>query len=221
MSRRLTSTYQCCTMPSEDFLQQMPLLRTIPFSSLNLNKDPIGKGVFGKCFSGFMSSHLNVCVKAFREDERLVCTFPVEAILTSKLCHSNLPWLYGVSEHGPHKMLVLTFHGINGKPYTVCKALRTKCEDIPFEINWKNILLGLFSAVKYIHDKGILHNDIKSDNILIDDRSSVSQSILIDFGKGCFVADGKRYKLSSAERRRYAVEHPQVTPDVRDGHCNV
>ena len=165
--KKLTSTYGCCTMPSEgvparfNLSRQVSLLRKIPFSSLKVDKYPIGKGVFGKCFSGFMSSHIKVCVKAFRTDEHLGCTFPIEAVLTSTLCHSNLPWFYGLSEH----------------------------------------------------------NDIKSDNIMIDNRSSIPQSILIDFGKGCFISDGKVYKLSLQEQQRYAIEHPQVAPDLHDGHC--
>lgn len=65
----------------------------------------------------------------------------------------------------------------------------------------------MVSALKYIHINNILHNDIKSDNIMIDNRS-IPQSILIDFGKGCFISDGKVYKLSLQEQRRYAIEHP-------------
>ena len=74
----------------------------------------------------------------------------------------------------------------------------------------------MVSALKYLHDH-ILHNDIKADNILIDDRSSYQ--CVIDFGKSCFAADGRSYSLSETERRRYSLEHPQVAPDLRDGHC--
>lgn len=223
--KKLTSTYGCCTMPSEglparfNLSRQVSLLRKIPFSALKVDKDPIGKGVFGKCFSGFMSSHIKVCVKAFRTDERLGCTFPVEAVLTSTLCHSNLPWFYGLSEHGPRKMIILSFYGVNGTSYTVHQALHNNGQDFPIEIDWKVILFGMVSALKYIHINNILHNDIKSDNIMIDNRSSIPQSILIDFGKGCFISDGKLYKLSLQEQRRYAIEHPQVAPDLHDGHC--
>ena len=179
-------------MPSEgqatrlNLSQQVSQLRKIPFSALHMSKDLIGKGVFGKCFSGFMSSHIEVCVKAFRLDDRLIHTFPVEAVLTSTLCHPNLPWFYGLSEHGPSRMIVLSFHGINGKSYTIHQALQTNCQDLLIEINWRVILVGLASALKYIHSKDILHNDIKSDNIIIDNRSLVPQSILIDFGKVVF-----------------------------------
>ena len=116
-------------------------------------------------------------------------------------------------------MIVLSFHGVNGKSYTVHQALRTNCQDLPIEIDWKVILLGMVSALKYIHTNNILHNDIKSDNIMIDNRSSIPQSILIDFGKGCFISDGNVYKLSLPEQRRYTIEHPQVAPDLRNGHC--
>lgn len=106
-------------------------------------------------------------------------------------------------------MLVLSFHGINCKSYN--------SPSLKIWLSRYVILVGMVSALKYIHSKNILHNDIKSDKI-IDNRSPIPQSILIDFGKGCFLPDGKLYKLSVAECRCYAVEH-QVAPDLRDGHC--
>ena len=51
---------------------------------------------------------------------------------------------------------------------------------------------GMVSALKYLHDHNILHNDIKSDNIVIDDRFSI-ECVVIDFGKSGFAADGRSY----------------------------
>ena len=90
--KTLTSTYECCTKPSEQSIQGIRYsrraflsIRKIPFSALNVEKQPFGKGVFGKCFSAVMSTHINVCVKAFRTDKRLVSVFPLEAVVTSTL----------------------------------------------------------------------------------------------------------------------------------------
>ena len=231
-SKRLTSTYECCTKPSVSHMresvscsvqQALQSIRKIPFASLNnIEKQPFAKGVYGKCFYASMSASIKVCIKAFRTDKHLVSAFPLEAVITSNLCHPNLPWIYGIMEHENHMMLVLSFHGIGGNSCTIHKALHYSQKDIGFDatkIDWKVIILGMISALKYLHDHDILHNDIKADNILLDDRSSSYRCVVIDFGKSCFAADGRSYSLSEKERRRYSLEHPQVAPDLRDGHC--
>lgn len=100
-------------------------------------------------------------------------------------------------------VLVLSFHGIGGNSCTIHKALHYSQKDIGFDatkIDWKVIILSMISALKYLHDHDILHNDIKADNILLHDRSSSYQCV-IDFGKSCFAADGRSYSLSEKERR--------------------
>ena len=47
----------------------------------------------------------------------------------------------------------------------------------------KNKALG---ALELIHSHGILHNDIRAENILIDDANHVN---LIDFGMACYYYD--------------------------------
>ena len=47
-----------------------------------------------------------------------------------------------------------------------------------------HIMRSIMKAVSYIHERGIIHRDLKTANILIDDVSDFSTIKLIDFGFG-------------------------------------
>ena len=141
----------------------------------------------------------------------------------SLCCHENIPWMYGIILK--ERTLIISFHGIRGSACTLHKLLRAqKNHDCVLELqstNYQDILFGLISAIKYLHAKEILHNDIKCDNVAIESCSSGSQikSVLIDFGKACLVSAAKGYDLNKEDRAKYAKHHPQIAPDLRDGRC--
>ena len=51
-----------------------------------------------------------------------------------------------------------------------------------------NIVLKVLETVLLCHNRGVLHRDLKDENILIDPRSK--QIRLIDFGSGTYLIDG-------------------------------
>lgn len=51
-----------------------------------------------------------------------------------------------------------------------------------------NYLVGLARAVDFLHSKGVLHRDLKPDNVLIDDKDEVK---LCDFGFSHQLRDGE------------------------------
>ena len=106
----------------------------------------------------------------------------------------------------------------------VLKELRTKTlqniirEDGGITIlgsgHWLHIIYVLVDGLCYLHQKEILHNDIKNDNILVHSSGGKFSIVLIDFGKACLVKEGKTKALSSAEKSRYYKEHYHITPEV-------
>ena len=103
-----------------------------------------------------------------------------EARAAAHLSHPNIAVLYDVGEH-------------DGKPYLVMEYIpgRTldRClESGPLSLQqWSNYSLALASALKHAHDRGILHRDIKSSNIIITDEAIPK---LLDFGLACFRETG-------------------------------
>lgn len=186
-----------------------------------MKSSELGQGRFGKCVLGIVGP-MKVCIKLCKPEKDYEAYFNREVQMLSRCCHSNLPMLYGACIDG-QKMIIMTLHGFDkDNSLSLHAAVCVKCNSIPipeFSIHqWKNILCGIISAVHYLHEKKILHNDIKGDNIVIDKQNSDVRSVLVDLGKACYIHEGRRYSLSSAEKRRYVSNHPQIAPEVRDGH---
>lgn len=69
--------------------------------------------------------------------------------------------------------------------------------------HWTQVLLGCSSALVYLKSKRILHNDIKSDNILIEKlppQFTEVRAVLIDFNKACLFREAQRL-----QRREYTM----------------
>ena len=119
-------------------------------------------------------------------------------------------------------MLVISIHHIGDfhscSLHSVLLSTKKPKVDITF-VQWKRLVLGIIFGINYIHEKGIIHNDIKEDNIVLDiDHNGDFKAVLIDFGKACTDGFGKKYKLSSKEIKDYKLKHPHVAPDLRHGY---
>ena len=180
----------------------------------------IGKGTFANCYATQFGP-MRVCVKVLNAGVKYKSLFYAEAKILSEICHHNLPWLHAFCDVPNITAIVMTFHPYDGqKSLNVYSALFSPCQsrrEVSMN-NWKQILIGSISALVYLHRKNIIHNDIKTDNIVIETQNETDvRAILIDFNKACFADEGRFYKLSSQEITKYAKNHPQVAPEVRRG----
>ena len=81
------------------------------------------------------------------------------------------------------------------------------------------------NGCRTLHAQGVLHNDLKSDNIVLTDctpatSKSVRQKlwpIIVDFNKACPEDDGKTYHLQPTEIQQYKKRYSHLAPDLVDG----
>ena len=88
-------------------------------------------------------------------------------------------------------------------------------------LSWMVILQQVCTGLEHLHcQQTIIHNDLKCDNIVLTSSlQACINPVIIDFGKACLLAEGKKYNLSHKQREVYKLKHPHVAPDVRDGLC--
>jgi len=88
--------------------------------------------------------------------------------------HSQIPRLYAYFSEGGEFYLIQEY--IEGQ--TLSERLQQ--QGVFNEVTVKEILINILQILEYVHSKGIVHRDIKPDNIIL--RFSDSKPVLIDFG---------------------------------------
>jgi serine/threonine protein kinase, bacterial len=146
----------------------------------------LGAGGFGETFLAedtHMPSRRRCVIKQLKPIsndpktyEMIQQRFEREAATLEYLGESSdqIPKLYAYfSENG---LFYLVQEWIEGQTLTnIVEAKSYESETVVREI-----LVSLLSVLNYVHSKGIIHRDIKPDNIIL--RSSDSKPVLIDFG---------------------------------------
>lgn len=224
-----TSHHHSCTKATMFQCQAVASCQSLPTNCRRLlwneieikdKSSSIGKGAFGSCFIAKLGGMDMVCLKVLHADPKFKFLFYTEVKILLLLCHVNLPWLLGACDSDRHVAIAMTYHPFRGEgsSTTVYDALS---RDLTLTSqNWKQIISGIVAALNYICLKNVIHNDIKSDNVLIEMLGSDytdARAILIDFNKACFLDEAKRYKLSHENEKKYAKDHPQIAPEVRKG----
>lgn len=134
-------------------------------------KRKLGEGGMAKVYLAYDSNlELDVALKILKKenvDEKKINSFKREARTLSLLDDPNIVSIYDVGEeNGIHYIANEFVEGMTLKEYI------SACSPIPVEEVVKitnQILLGLDHA----HNKGVVHKDIKSQNILLDSKRNV------------------------------------------------
>ncbi len=146
----------------------------------------IGHGAFGKVNIALhvLSGHI-VAIKSFNKIKK---TFPMNKILyeiklLKKLrSHKNIIKYFEHFENEKHFFIVME-NICGGNLLNAINKMSKFSESMA-----KNIFKQLIETIKYLHSIGIVHRDIKPDNILLDLDSTIK---LCDFGVSKEVKEGQ------------------------------
>ncbi|KAK9062114.1 hypothetical protein SSX86_019299 [Deinandra increscens subsp. villosa] len=142
----------------------------------------IGKGGFGEVFKAVVDNGIVVAVKKLRVGFRAKREFENEVNLNSNVRHRNLILQLGWCSDGAELLLVLEYMPQG----SLDKFLWGEKKGT---LNWKqrsDIILGIARGLVHLHEEfhfKIIHRDIKSSNILLDDDF---QPKIADFGLARF-----------------------------------
>lgn len=140
--------------------------------------DTIGKGGMAIVYRAIdtrtgHSVAIKVLRPEFNQDEEFLSRFQREAEAASKVSHHNIVNLLDVGMDGDSRYLVMEY--VQGK--TLKEVIRQKGK-LPYTTA-AQIAIRILSALQHTHRNGIIHRDIKPQNILVQSEGHIK---VADFG---------------------------------------
>ena len=166
-----------------------PILGKVFFSKYKAIKK-LGEGSFGKVYKGEYEGEYYALKIEFKSKEQGL--LEVEATIMSYLKGPNIPYIKSYGYSGDFNVLVM-------------QLLDKSLEDLINKYQTFGIkttaMLGyqMVNILQYIHDKHIIHRDIKPDNFVMGAKEDNGKLYILDFGLA------KKYRSS-----RTLVQYPYI-----------
>ncbi|KAK2862133.1 hypothetical protein Q5P01_001666 [Channa striata] len=139
--------------------------------------ETLGKGTYGKVKKARERSGRLVAIKSIRKekikDEQDLVHIRREIEIMSSLCHPHIITIYEVFEN-KDKIVIVMEYASRGDLYDYISDKRRISDQ-----EARHFFRQIVSAVHYCHQNGIVHRDLKLENILLDGKGNVK---IADFG---------------------------------------
>ncbi|CAN7098811.1 unnamed protein product [Brassica rapa subsp. narinosa] len=167
---------------AEDMLVGVRLFSYEELEEATSNFDPskeLGDGGFGTVYYGKLKDGRSVAVKRLYDNNiKRAEQFRNEVEILTGLRHPNLVSLFGCSSKQSRELLLVYEYVANGTLADHLHGPQANPSLLPWSTRLK-IAVETASALKYLHASKIIHRDVKSNNILLDQNFNVK---VADFG---------------------------------------
>jgi len=175
--------------------------------------DEIGRGALGRVFTSIdMGLQREIAIKEILPERltgsqqdiaALRARFLREARVTGQLEHPNIVPVYEVGERDDGR-LYYSMKRIRGN--TLRQAIQT-AGALSARLSLLNHFLGLCHAIAYAHSRGVIHRDIKPQNVMLGE---FGETVVLDWGTAKVKSDAEPSATSPMIREPEA-ERPEAT----------
>ncbi|XP_033733653.1 uncharacterized protein LOC117322819 [Pecten maximus] len=188
----------------------------ITYEKTENNSVVLGRGGFGCVyFAKHCQYTMDMCIKEYEDDSTTLYDIHHEAQTLIYLQSTNfVPQCFGIMVSPFIPTDISLVQECFAKGYTLKKLLKDRPNTF-VDRKWIAIVYQLFWGLQMIHEKQVLLNDIKTDNILVNWKSDDMTNIVrfIDMGLATF-RKGHRF----SENPSYMMEYCETyAPEVRQG----
>eukprot|EP00440_Ansanella_granifera_P006694 gb/GFBE01007256.1/.p1 GENE.gb/GFBE01007256.1/~~gb/GFBE01007256.1/.p1 ORF type:complete len:961 (+),score=159.43 gb/GFBE01007256.1/:1-2883(+) len=153
----------------------------------------IGQGAYATVAFGLhKESSKKVAIKIYEKykllDPQRRKSVRCEIRLMERLRHPNIVVFHEALDTPKQIYLVMDFVG-GGSLHHFLKKRPNRRTDDPLA---KRLFFQVCQGIRYLHDRHIVHRDVKLENLLLDDQGTVK---IIDFGFSTIVPPGKKLKI--------------------------
>lgn len=212
-NKKLKANIQKRSAKEQDNPLKMSEVNTINSAELEGGETFIGEGTFGRCrLHTFTRTNTLVVVKEmkYHSYKALMHEAKIMQLVSSS---PRFPFLFGVQTK-PTSSIVMQFIGNVElrKSSTLYQVAADKSEEFVQVKNsmtkrdWVHICQDITEGLQHLHSTGLLHNDLKNNNVLIDKK----RGFLIDLGKASDFS-------SPPPAKKYGTHHSYIAPEILKG----
>lgn len=134
-----------------------------------------------------------------------------EARAASKLNHPNILTIYSVENDGDRDFIAMEY--VDGQPLgRYCRSVR------PSHAELFDLLIQIADGLQHAHAAGVIHRDLKPDNILVDGTGCPK---ILDFGMALLKGASKLTKDGSTVGTAHYMSPEQIRGDTADERSDI